>query len=199
VSILVIATGNRAKGREMAEILVETGLEIKTLADFPGADTEVEETGTTYAENARLKAVAGVAATGHVSIADDAGLEIDALAGEPGLRSRRFLGESTPFPEKMTRILELLRDVPVSDRGCRFQCAVAIATPDGRVFDCTGVCEGRIAHEMRGEHGFGYDPIFLIPELGVHMAELPAEEKRKISHRGKALACAARMLSEIFA
>src|SRR5437867_216832 len=124
--ILVIATGNRAKGREMADILAETGLESKTLADFPGIDADVDETGTTYAANAELKAVAAVRATGHVCIADDAGLEIDALGGEPGLRSRRFLGESTPFPAKMERILEMMMDIPESERSCRFQCAVAI-------------------------------------------------------------------------
>ena len=182
----------------MAEILAETGLEIRTLADYPGADTEVEETGSTYGENAELKVLAGIAATGEVCIADDAGLEIDALGGQPGLFSRRFLGESTPFPEKMKRILEMLREVPEAERGCRFNCAVAIASPDGRVIHCNGMCEGRIAHEMRGQFGFGYDPIFLIPELGLHMAELAPEEKRKISHRGKALACAARVLGEIF-
>lgn len=196
--ILVIATGNRSKGREMAEILESTGLEIRTLADFPGADTEVEETGTTYAANAELKARAAAAATGFTCIADDAGLEIDALGGQPGLYSRRFLGEETPFPEKMRRILEMMQDVQDSERGCRFNCSVAIAAPDGQVFHCTGICEGRIAHDMRGEYGFGYDPIFLIPGLNLHMAELPPEEKRKISHRGKALACAGRVLNDLF-
>ncbi len=195
---LVIATGNRKKGTEMAQILSETGLEILTLADFPGADQDVEETGSTYAENAAIKARAAVAATGLVCIADDAGLEIDALDGQPGLYSKRFLGEETPFPEKMRRILEMLRDVPDERRGARFNCAVALATPDGKLYECRGICEGRIAHEMRGEYGFGYDPIFLLPELGSHMAELPPEEKHKISHRGKALTCAKQVLGELF-
>ncbi len=195
---LVIATGNRKKGVEMAQILSETGLEILTLADFPGVDAEVEETGSTYAENAALKARAAVEATGLVCIADDAGLEIDALGGQPGLYSKRFLGEETPFPEKMARILEMLRDTPEDRRGARFNCAVAIATPDGQLFDCRGLCEGRIAHEMRGQYGFGYDPIFLLPQLGRHMAELSPDEKHRISHRGVALACAKRVLQQLF-
>ncbi len=195
---LVIATGNRKKGIEMAEILADTGLEILTLADFPDADTEVEETGTTYAENAELKARAAVAATGRVCIADDAGLEIDALEGEPGLRSRRFLGEETPFPEKMRRILEMMEGVPDERREARFNCAVAIAAPDGKIFHCSGVCRGQIAGEIRGEYGFGYDPIFYLPQLGRNMAELSPEEKHLVSHRGQALACAKEVLSHIF-
>lgn len=195
---LVIATGNRKKGVEMATILADTGLELLTLADFPNVDAEVEETGVTYAENAELKARAAARATGRVCIADDAGLEIDALGGQPGLHSRRFLGEETPFPEKMAHILERLKDVPDAQRGCRFNCAVAIATPDGQVFHCGGICEGRVAREMRGSFGFGYDPIFLLPHLGKHMAELPPDEKHRISHRGKALACAKEVLRRLF-
>jgi len=196
---LVIATGNRKKGAEMATILGDTGLDILTLADFPDVDAEVEETGATYAENAELKARAAAQATGRVAIADDAGLEIDALGGQPGLHSKRFLGEETSFPEKMARILERLQDVPDERRGCRFNCAVAIATPDGQVFHCRGLCEGRIAHEVRGSYGFGYDPIFFLPQLGKHMAELPPEEKHRISHRGQALACAKEVLKRLFA
>jgi XTP/dITP diphosphohydrolase len=195
---LVIATGNVSKGREMAEILRDTGLEILTLADFPDVDDNIEEIGSTYLENAELKAVAAAQAIGLVSIADDAGLEIDALGGRPGLYSRRFLGEQTPFSAKMDHILEVMKDTPDDQRGCRFNCGVAIALPDGPVYHCTGICEGRIAREKRGEYGFGYDPIFLVPELGKHMAELPPEVKRKISHRGKALACADERLIALF-
>ena len=195
---LVIATGNRSKGKEMADILSDVGLEILTLADFPGVDADVEETGSTYRENAELKAKAATVETNLVCIADDAGLEIDALGGQPGLYSRRFLGEDTPFPAKMERILEMLKDTPDGRRGARFNCAVAIATPDGGLFYCSGICEGRIAHERRGGFGFGYDPIFLLPELGRHMAELPPGEKRLVSHRGKALDCAKRVLRELF-
>jgi XTP/dITP diphosphohydrolase len=198
---LVVATGNAKKGVEMAQILGDAGLnlEIRTLADFPGVDADVEETGTTYRENAELKARAAAQATGRVCIADDAGLEIDALGGQPGLYSKRFMGEEMPFPEKMARILELLRDVPDEQRGCRFNCAVAICTPDGEVHHCAGVCEGRIAREMRGSYGFGYDPIFFLPQLGRHMAELTPEEKHRISHRGIALACATEVLRRLFA
>lgn len=181
----------------MAQILSETGLQILAMADFPDVNFEVEETGRTYMENAELKARTATALTGHVCIADDAGLEIDALGGEPGLHSRRFLGEDTPFSIKMDRILEMLKDVPDEQRGCRFSCAVAIAAPDRRVFHCTGICEGRVAREKRGDYGFGYDPIFYLPTLGKHMAELPPEEKHKISHRGQALECASQVLQSL--
>ena len=195
---LVIATQNRSKGREMAEILGDVGIPILTLQDFPEADEEVEETGSTYKENAELKAAAAARATSHVCIADDAGLEIDALDGRPGLYSRRFMGEETPFSEKMDRVLEMMEGVPDHERGARFNCAVAIALPDGKVYHCAGICEGRIAREKRGQYGFGYDPIFVLPELGAHMAELPPEQKHPISHRGKALACAKETLRELF-
>jgi XTP/dITP diphosphohydrolase len=199
---LVIATGNRHKGREMVEILgvalSGTGIEILTLADFPGVDADVEETGSTFVENAAIKARAAAEATGRVCIADDGGLVIDALGGEPGIHSKRFLGADTPFPEKMARILELMGGVEEEKRTCRFVCAVAICTPDGRLVECSGVCEGRIAHEMRGEFGFGYDPIVFIPEAGKQMAELRPAEKHRISHRGKALACATVEIGRLF-
>ncbi len=196
---LLIATTNRKKAGEMVQIITGVGLDVTllTLADFPDAPV-VEETGATFVENARLKALAGVHHTGLICIADDGGLVIDALDGQPGVHSHRFLGEHTSFVEKMERILELLRATPDAERTCRFRCAVTIATPEGRIFDSEGVCEGRIAHEMRGEHGFGYDPIFLLPERGKHMAELAPEEKHAISHRGKALAEAVPTLVRLF-
>lgn len=194
---LVIASGNRSKAREMVDLLSVTGLEILILADFPKIVTEPEETGATYEENAEIKARFGVKHAGLVCIADDAGFEVDALNGAPGLHSRRFLGESTPFSEKMDYILELLRDTGEECRGCRFRCAVAIATPDGGIYRCGGVCEGRVGYEKRGTYGFGYDPIFLLPNLGKHMAELPPEEKHRISHRGIALEQARRILAQL--
>lgn len=196
---LLIATTNLRKGGEMAEILraADLGIAFVSLADYPDAP-EVDETGETFLENAYLKAAAAVDLTGLVSIADDGGLCIDALGGSPGVKSHRFLGADTPFPAKMARILEMMKDVPEEERTCRFQCAVAIAAPDGRRFDCMGVCEGRIGYEMRGEHGFGYDPIFVLPESGRHMAELSPREKHRISHRGKALAQAVTALRAIF-
>ena len=197
---LLVATTNARKGAEMAQILAaaDLGVTLLTLADFPDAPP-VAETGDTFLENARLKAEAAAAYSGLVSIADDGGLIVDALGGQPGVQSHRFLGAATPFPEKMARILETMRDVPEPERACRFQCAVVIATPDGRTFDCMGVCAGRVAYEMRGSYGFGYDPIFLLPELGRHMAELLPEEKHRVSHRGKALACAVETLRTLFA
>ena len=123
-----------------------------------------------------------------LSIADDGGLVIDALNGSPGVKSHRFLGEDTPFTVKMERILDMMRDVPDEQRTCRFQCVVAIASSDGSRQEFTGICEGRVAHELKGEHGFGYDPIVIVSGVGKHMAELTPDEKHKISHRGKALA-----------
>lgn len=195
---LLIATANPKKRGEMAQILNGAGLSLtlRTLVDYPEAEP-VEETGDTFLENARLKAAAAVQLSGLPSIADDGGLIIDALDGAPGVHSHRFLGESTSFDEKMDRILEMLRDVPDKRRACRFISVVVIALPDGRTFDCSGVCEGRVAREKRGAYGFGYDPIFFLPERVQHMAELPPEEKHKISHRGKALAAAVAILKQL--
>ena len=186
----------------MATILGEAGfefpLELVTLEAFPDAP-EVEETGETFFENSHLKAEAGLALSGLVTIADDGGFCVDALGGSPGVKSHRFLGENTSFEAKMTKILELLKDIPDEQRTCRFQCAVVIAVPDGRRFECLGVCEGRVAHEMKGDFGFGYDQIFLFPDTGKHMAELrPRRKSTRVSHRGKALACATEHLRGIF-
>lgn len=161
-------------------------LEIRTLADYPDAP-EPEETGTTYAENAAIKADSARDFTNELCIADDAGLEIDAMGGEPGLYSKRFAGEETPFPEKMRVILDRLSGYCPEQRSARFRCCVAIARPgqDTKVFEAT--CEGRIAEEPSGGGGFGYDPIFFLPELGRTMADLTAEQKHAISHRGKVL------------
>lgn len=194
---ILIATGNAAKLREMEQLLGGSRWRIVSFRDFPDLQAEVEETGCTYEENARLKAVAACEATGLISIADDAGLEIDALGGQPGVWSKRFLGEHTTFPEKMDRILALMDRVPDEQRGCRFRAAVVIAMPDGAAHTCYGVCEGRIARVRRGSYGFGYDPIFYLPEIGKHMAELPPSEKHKISHRGQALACARAFLESV--
>ena len=185
---LVIATHNRKKAGEMIQILSQRfpTLELLTLADYPNAP-EPEETGETYDENAAIKAESAVAAAGEWCVADDAGLEIDALGGEPGVHSKRFAGEDTPFTEKMTIILHRMWDVADEQRGARFQCRVALASPgqETRMFAAT--CEGRIAAEPSGAGGFGYDPIFYLPELDCTMADLTAEEKHAISHRGKVL------------
>jgi XTP/dITP diphosphohydrolase len=187
-SRLVIATHNRAKASEMTAILARAWPKVAflSLADFPGA-REPEETGSTYAENALIKARAAAGATGEWAIADDAGLEIDALGGEPGLYSKRFAGEETPFPEKMRLILERMATVPDDHRAARFRCAIALCPLAGEPLELEATCEGRIAREPRGEGGFGYDPIFLLPELGRTMAELSADEKHAVSHRGRVL------------
>lgn len=189
IARLVIATHNRKKAGEMIQILAARfpDLELRTLADYPDAP-EPEEIGTTYAENAAIKAKSACQATGEWAVADDTGLEIDAMGGEPGLYSKRFAGEDTPFPEKMRIILDRLKAVPEGGRGARFRCCVALAAPTGgapRIFEAT--CEGRIATAPSGAGGFGYDPIFWIPELGCTMADLTAAQKHQISHRGKVL------------
>ncbi|MFI5386373.1 MAG: RdgB/HAM1 family non-canonical purine NTP pyrophosphatase [Fimbriimonadales bacterium] len=199
---LVIATHNRKKAGEMIQILSKRfpPLEFRTLADYPKAP-EPDETGSTYAENAAIKAESAAEATGEWALADDAGLEIDALGGEPGLMSKRFAGEDTAFPEKMRRILELMNDVPEPSRTARFRCCVALGEPPAAkqarqdkartsprtpyLFEA--ICEGRIAFEPSGAGGFGYDPIFYLPELRSTMANLSAEEKHSVSHRGKVL------------
>lgn len=185
---LVVATTNIKKAGEMRRILQDAGLELDLLSlSDCGAAGDVEETGATFLENARIKALAAVRDCGMPAIADDGGLEIDALGGLPGVQSHRFLGESTSFPDKMREILSRMRDVPDSGRGARFRCAVVVVSPGGERFECEGVCEGRIAREMRGSNGFGYDPIFYVPGLEKHMAELAPEQKHRISHRGQAL------------
>ena len=185
---LVIATHNRKKAGEMVTILSRRFplLEILTLADFPSAP-EPEETGQTYADNAVIKADSAAAFTGEWSLADDAGLEIDALPGELGPLSKRFEGEGTTFPEKMAVILERMKDVPEEGRGARFRCCVAFAGPGIRTEVFSATCEGRIAWEPSGTGGFGYDPIFWLPDRGCTMASLTADEKHEISHRGKVL------------
>lgn len=193
---LVVATFNARKGREMMRLL-DPALDrpVLTLQDFPVAP-EPEETGTTYAENAAIKARAGAEHTGEETIADDAGLEVDALGGEPGVYSKRFGGEDLPFPEKIALLLRRLSGVPERERTARFRCAVAIASPgeEPRLFE--SVCEGSIAFSPRGENGFGYDPIFVVAAVGKTMAELTDEEKDRVSHRGEVLRSAIRALRE---
>lgn len=194
---LVIASHNPKKAGEMTTILSAAlpGLTIETLADHPGAP-EPEETGETYRENALIKARSATEFTGEWSLADDAGLEIDALPGELGPWSKRFAGEETSFTDKMDLILERLNDVPDPHRTARFHCCIALVSPHGdeTVFEDT--CEGAIAHERHGEGGFGYDPIFWLPERGCTMADLSADQKHAVSHRGKVLRALVEHLSQ---
>jgi XTP/dITP diphosphohydrolase len=188
---LVIATHNRKKAGEMMTILGARfpGIELKTLADYEGAP-EPDEVGANYAANAAIKSESAAAFTNEWCVADDAGLEIDALNGAPGLYSKRFGGEDMPFPEKIAKILTMMAEVPTEGRGARFRCFVALTPPSGKgktvVF--SAICEGRISQEPSGGGGFGYDPIFYLPDQGCTMADLTAERKHQISHRGKVLA-----------
>ena len=194
-STIVLATRNAGKIREMRAILADLPVRVESLAEHPQVP-EVEETGATFAEKAELKARAVAAATGRVAVADDSGLVVDALDGAPGVYSSRFAGPDASDEEKNEKVLALMRDVPEEQRTARFVAAIAVARPDGTVRTVTGACEGSIAHAPRGEQGFGYDPIFRVAGTGRTMAELPAVEKNRISHRAHALAQARDVLCE---
>lgn len=182
---LLVATRNPGKKREYAELLEGLGLELVTL-DEAGIDLEVEETGATFAQNALLKARAYRDASGLPTLADDSGLEVDALGGAPGVRSARYAGEGATDADRYRKLLGEIAGVPEGRRGARFRCVIAVAWPEGPVDTAEGACEGHITREPRGEHGFGYDPVFHVDELGRTMAELPPEVKNRISHRARA-------------
>jgi len=191
---LLIATRNRGKKREYARLL--EGLEVELIAlDDLGVTKTIKEDGASYTENALLKARGYAAATGLLTLADDSGLEVDALDGAPGVLTARYAGEGATDEHHYLLLLEQLKDVPHEHRTARFRCVVALAWPDGRVEITEGVCEGRITREPRGEHGFGYDPVFYVPEYGCTMAELPPEIKNRISHRARAATVASEILS----
>jgi XTP/dITP diphosphohydrolase len=193
---LLIATRNPGKLREYAAIYAHLPLCLTSLSD-EGIGSTVRETGKSYRANAILKAEAYVAESGLLTIADDSGLEVDALEGDPGVRSSRYAGEGASDEDRCRLLLDNLGGVPWEERTARFRCVVAIAIP-GEEIRCTeGTCEGIITFEPKGIHGFGYDPIFFLPDYGCTMAELPAEVKNRISHRAKA-ARAARPLLEQF-
>ena len=197
---LLLATGNRGKVREMRAALAGAGVRLLGLPDLAGpVPEEPEETGEGFLANAGIKALHYQAATGIPALAEDSGLEVDALDGEPGVRSARWLGRDTPYPEKNGHLLDLLAATPVEGRGARYRSAVAIAVAGRIVFRSTGTVEGRIADAPRGSGGFGYDPVFLVPEYSRTMAELTLEEKERISHRGQALGPVRRFLKAAFA
>lgn len=180
---LLLATNNAGKVAELRHILDGCGWEIVTPADV-GLTLEVEEDGGTYQANARKKALQYAEASGLTSLADDSGLEVDALGGRPGVHSARYAGANRTDAERVARLLEELRGVPDEERSARFRAVIAIADPRGRVETVEGTVEGRIAHEPKGENGFGYDPVFLLPERGLTAAQLPPDEKHAVSHRG---------------
>jgi len=182
---LLLATNNKAKMREYKSLLQGLPYEVVTLAE-QGITTVVDEAGESLEENARLKATALAAESQLLSLADDSGLEVDALGGEPGPLSARYAGEGASDIERINYLLARLKDVPEEKRTARFRCVIAIATPDEEVKICSGECRGFITLAPRGEHGFGYDPVFYLPELGKTMAELPLELKNQVSHRGQA-------------
>jgi len=190
---LLLATNNEGKVREYKDLLKELPFELVSLAEL-GSSSRVNESGGSFEENARLKAVTLARQSQLLVLADDSGLEVDALGGEPGRLSARYAGEGASDKERVNFLLARLKDVPWEKRSARFRCVIAIATPGGEVKLCSGECWGVIALEPRGEGGFGYDPIFYLPGLGKTMAELTLEEKNKVSHRGRAAREAIKLL-----
>jgi len=182
---LLLATNNEAKVREYRGLLQNLPVELVTSAEL-GMTTIVNEVGESLEENARLKAMALATKSQLVALADDSGLEVDALGGEPGRLSARYAGEKASDRDRINYLLARLKGVPWQRRSARFRCVIAIAIPDGKVGLCSGECRGFITFEPRGEQGFGYDPIFYLPELDKTMAELPLEIKNQVSHRGQA-------------
>ncbi|MGH2452558.1 MAG: XTP/dITP diphosphatase [bacterium] len=194
--VVVLATRNPGKVRELSALLADLPLEVKSLLDFPDMPSLVEE-GATYAENAIAKALTVSRATGQEALADDSGIEIDALDGAPGVHSSRWLGEDASDADRNAAVLERLRGVSPDARTARFRAVVAIAQPDGTVRTFEGVVEGRIAERPAGREGFGYDPIFLVQGEGRTMAELGSQIKNRISHRARAVRAARSVLAAL--
>ncbi len=186
--VLLIATSNLNKAWEIKKILKDIPLEVKTLKDFFEIEPP-EETGKTFFENAFIKARYYAEKTGHLCLADDSGLEVDALGGAPGVYSSRFAGKNATDEKNNKKLLEVLKNVPVEKRTARFVCVIVVYHPSGKYIKAEGVWEGRIAFEPRGSFGFGYDPLFLVSEYDYKKtsAELNPEEKNKLSHRARAL------------
>jgi len=182
---LLLATNNQAKVREYKSLLSGLSYKLVTLAEL-GINVVVNEVGESLEENARLKATVLAAKSQLLTMADDSGLEVDALGGEPGRLSARYAGENASDRDRINHLLTRLNGVPWEKRTARFRCVIALATPDGKVELCSGECQGLITLAPRGGHGFGYDPVFYLPELDKTMAELPLVLKNQVSHRGQA-------------
>ena len=195
---LLIGTSNPGKVRELSSALDGCGLDVVSPADL-GIDDDVPETGATLEENALLKAAAYSEMSGLLTLADDSGLEVDALGGEPGVMSSRYAGENKSDPERIAFLLAKLNNIGGDRWPARFRCVVAVKAPGGRADLYGGVCPGLIVTTARGSNGFGYDPVFFLPELGRTMAELTQEEKNRVSHRGKAAGKAAAALRRMTA
>ena len=187
---LLVGTNNPGKVREYEELLIDLPASLDvTYPAREGLALEVVESGDTFEENARIKARAYAQASGLVSLADDSGLEVDALSGAPGVHSARYAGPAATDIDRYRKLLDALADIPLGQRSARFRCVVAIALPDGAVYTADGSCEGEIGFAPQGEHGFGYDPVFVVKGYsGRTMAELPPDVKNEISHRARALA-----------
>lgn len=183
---IIFATGNEGKMREVRMILGDLGIQVISMKEA-GVTAEADENGTTFEENAIIKAKEIMEKTGEIVLADDSGLEVDALGGEPGIYSARYIGYDTSYHIKNNSLIERLEGKTGEERSARFVCAIAACFPDGRVLTTRGTMEGQIGYEEKGENGFGYDPVFYLPEYQCYSAELPLEEKNKLSHRGKAL------------
>ena len=183
---LILATSNKDKAREIAEILSDTPFVVTTMKE-EGYDPDIVEDGKTFEENALIKArTVHALAEGAYVMADDSGLCIDALDGAPGIYSARFCGEDSTYPEKFAMIFEMLKDVPEEKRTAKFVCSIAVVRPDGSEFTVRGEVCGVLHEKPMGDGGFGYDPIFYVPEFGMTTAQMTKEQKNSISHRGKA-------------
>jgi XTP/dITP diphosphohydrolase len=193
---LLLATTNDGKARELRQLLNGMPFELVTPKEL-GINIDVAEDKTSYQENASIKAEAYAQASGLISLADDSGLEVDALNGEPGIHSARYAGDKANDKDRVKYLLSRLEKIPPEKRSARFVCIIAIAVPGEKTIICRGDCHGSIITEPRGENGFGYDPVFYLAELGKTMAELSPEQKGQISHRGKAAREARRILEQL--
>ena len=192
---MIFATGNMGKMKEIKAILGDIGEEILSMKEA-GIDMDIVEDGSTFEENAIIKAKAVMERTGKLALADDSGLERDALNKEPGIYSARYMGEDTPYEIKNSNLIERMKGVKGKDRSARFVCVIAAAFPDGEIITTRGTIEGVIAEEPAGENGFGYDPIVYVPEYGMTTGQMDPDAKNAISHRGKALTAMKKILEE---
>ena len=192
---MIFATGNMGKMKEIKAILGDIGEEILSMKEA-GIDMDIVEDGSTFEENAIIKAKAVMERTGQLALADDSGLEIDALNKEPSIYSARYMGEDTPYEIKNSNLIERMKGIKGKDRSARFVCVIAAAFPDGEIITTRGTIEGIIAEEPAGENGFGYDPIVYVPEYGMTTGQMDPDAKNAISHRGKALTAMKKILEE---